>query len=79
MKIVAWTNCLSSSIDTVTVAAIVVAKWDVSAFIRDPVQQTLPSIPFHYWGNAGQLSAGQKKEEGSNALGSPGGQPAAGS
>ena len=78
MKIVAWTNRLSSSIDTVTVAAIVVAKGDVSAFIRDPVQQTLPSIPFHYWGNAGQLNAGQKAE-GSNALGSPGGQAAPGS
>ena len=61
-----------------TVVATGVAKGGVSAFIRDPVQQTLPSVPFHYWGNAGQLNAGQEAE-GSNALGSPGGQPAAGS
>ena len=40
-----------SSMDTVVATG--VAKGGVSAYIRDPVQQTLPSVPFHYWGNAG--------------------------
>ena len=72
--------CELLSVDTVTVEAIVVeAKGGMSAFIRDPVQQTLPSIPLHYWGSRRAAQCWSIVGGGSNALGSPGGQAAAGS